>query len=114
MGLSSFASKPIEEVDRGQPSGVLPDVLAGVARPDPADPRPRPRRRGRKGIILTLDWSFAHRRDWGSPAIPERLDLKTMAKLAPQVALQPRWLRDFARAGGPPDLGAPNMTPGGR
>ena len=36
-----------------------------------------------------------------------------MAKLAPQVALKPRWLRDFARAGGPPGLGAPNMTPPG-
>ena len=73
----------------------------------------RARSAGAKGIILTLDWSFVHRRDWGSPAIPEQLDLKAMAKLAPQVAMKPRWLRDFARAGGPPDLGAPNMTPPG-
>jgi L-lactate dehydrogenase (cytochrome) len=36
-----------------------------------------------------------------------------MAKLAPQVIAKPRWLRDFARAGGPPDLGAPNMAPPG-
>ena len=61
----------------------------------------RARQAGAKGIILTLDWSFAHRRDWGSPAIPDKLDLKVMAKFAPQVLLKPRWLRDFARAGGP-------------
>jgi L-lactate dehydrogenase (cytochrome) len=66
-----------------------------------------------KGIILTLDWSFAHRRDWGSPAIPEKLDFKTMARLAPEVVSKPGWLRDFARAGGPPGLGVPNMTPPG-
>jgi isopentenyl diphosphate isomerase/L-lactate dehydrogenase-like FMN-dependent dehydrogenase len=71
----------------------------------------RARQAGAKGIILTLDWSFAHRRDWGSPAIPERLDLKAMAKLAPEVMAKPRWLRDFAKAGGPPNLGAPNMSP---
>jgi pre-mycofactocin synthase len=66
-----------------------------------------------KGIILTLDWSFAHRRDWGSPAIPERYDLKTMVKLAPEALLRPRWLRDYLKAGGPPALGVPNMTPPG-
>ena len=49
----------------------------------------------------------------GSPAIPEKLDLKAMFKLAPEVVARPRWLRDYARAGGPPDLGAPNMTPTG-
>lgn len=37
-----------------------------------------------------------------------------MAKLAPEVIERPRWLRDIARADGPPDLTAPNMAaPGG-
>jgi isopentenyl diphosphate isomerase/L-lactate dehydrogenase-like FMN-dependent dehydrogenase len=37
-----------------------------------------------------------------------------MAKLAPEVLMRPRWLYEFARAGGPPDLTAPNMArPGG-
>ena len=36
-----------------------------------------------------------------------------MAKLAPQASPSPRWLRDFAQAGGPPDLGAPNLAPPG-
>jgi heme/flavin dehydrogenase (mycofactocin system) len=112
MGLSSFASKPIEEVVAANPATFFQvywlgdrDRILGIL--------DRARSAGAKAIILTLDWSFAHRRDWGSPAIPERLDLKAMAKLAPQVALRPRWLRDFARAGGPPDLTVPNMAPPG-
>ena len=68
---------------------------------------------GARGIILTLDWTFAHRRDWGSPAIPERLDWKTLLKMAPEALMRPRWLLDFARAGGPPDLTVPNMGTGG-
>ena len=48
MGLSSFASKPIEEVVGGQPADVLPDLLDGQPGPDPgtawsAPARPAPR-----------------------------------------------------------------------
>ena len=112
MGLSSFASKSIEEVVAANPQTFFQMYWMGS--PDRRlQLLERARSAGAKGIILTLDWSFVHRRDWGSPAIPEQLDLKAMAKLAPQVAVKPRWLRDFARAGGPPDLGAPNMTPPG-
>jgi heme/flavin dehydrogenase (mycofactocin system) len=113
MGLSSFASKPIEAVVAANDKTFFQMYWLGdrdriLAILD------RARGAGAKGIILTLDWSFAHRRDWGSPAIPERLDVKSMLKLAPQVAMRPRWLADFARAGGPPDLTAPNMAaPGG-
>ena len=32
---------------------------------------------GAKGLIATLDWSFSMGRDWGSPEIPEKVDLKT-------------------------------------
>ena len=62
------------------------------------------------GLIVTLDWSFANGRDWGSPAIPERVDLKTMVKFAPEVLRRPRWLLDYARTGRPPDLTVPNMA----
>jgi isopentenyl diphosphate isomerase/L-lactate dehydrogenase-like FMN-dependent dehydrogenase len=73
----------------------------------------RARAAGAVGLIVTLDWTFAHRRDWGSPAIPERLDLKAMAQLAPQAAIRPRWLLDWARSGGIPQLTVPNLTPPG-
>lgn len=113
MGLSSFASKTLEDVIAANPDVFFQMYWMG-SRERIGQLLERARTAGVKGIILTLDWSFAHRRDWGSPAIPERLDLKAMARLAPEVVTRPRWLRDFALAGGPPDLGAPNMTaPGG-
>ncbi|WP_010314016.1 dehydrogenase [Saccharopolyspora spinosa] len=37
----------------------------------------RARYAGAKGLIVTLDWSFATARDWGSPPIPEKMDLRT-------------------------------------
>ena len=48
----------------------------------------RARAAGAKGLIATLDWSFSMGRDWGSPEIPEKVDLKTMVRLAPEVATQ--------------------------
>ena len=75
----------------------------------------RARAAGAKGLIVTLDWTFSHRRDWGSPAIPERLDLEAMARLAPEALARPRWLLRAARAaGGPPDLTVPNLARAGR
>ena len=44
----------------------------------------RARAAGAVGLIATLDWSFSHGRDWGSPVIPETLDLKSMARFAPK------------------------------
>jgi heme/flavin dehydrogenase (mycofactocin system) len=109
MGLSSFASKPIEEVIAANEKLFFQMYWLG-SRERIEQLLDRARSAGAKAIILTLDWSFAHRRDWGSPAIPETLDLRAMLKLAPEVLVRPRWLRDYARAGGPPDLGVPNMS----
>ena len=36
----------------------------------------RARAAGAVGLIVTLDWSFSHGRDWGSPHIPEKIDLE--------------------------------------
>jgi isopentenyl diphosphate isomerase/L-lactate dehydrogenase-like FMN-dependent dehydrogenase len=74
----------------------------------------RAKRAGAVGLIATLDWSFAYGRDWGSPFIPEKIDLEAVRRYAPQVALKPRWLLDFARTRKLPDLTVPNMvaTPG--
>ena len=70
---------------------------------------------GAMGLIATLDWSFSMGRDWGSPEIPEKVDLKTMVRMAPQG-------RDQAALALPvrpgpaqiPDLTAPNLAPPGR
>ena len=111
MGLSSFGSKPIEEVIEANPQVFfqiywLGDLDAMEAR------MARARAAGAVGLILTLDWSFSHGRDWGSPSIPERIDLRTALHHAPDVLRHPRWLLDWARAGSLPDLGVPNVPVG--
>jgi L-lactate dehydrogenase (cytochrome)/glycolate oxidase len=70
----------------------------------------RARAAGAGGLILTLDWTFSHSRDWGSPWIPDHLDLKAMLRLAPEVLARPGWLAEWARAGSLPDLTVPNMA----
>jgi heme/flavin dehydrogenase (mycofactocin system) len=109
MGLSSFASKPVEEVVAANPQTFFQVYWCGTR--DRITPRlERAAAAGAVGLIVTLDWSFAHSRDWGSPHIPERLDAKTMLRHAPEVARRPGWATRWARAGGPPGLTVPNMT----
>src|SRR6478672_776866 len=108
MGLSSFASKPMEEVTAVNGKvffqiywlGSRDEILARMV---------RAREAGAVGLILTTDWSFSHGRDWGSPKIPERMDPKTMAKMAPEVITKPRWFDSFAKTLRPPDLRVPNQ-----
>lgn len=113
MGLSSFASKPIEEVVAANPQTFFQMYWVGT-REEMLARMDRARKAGAVGMIATLDWSFAYGRDWGSPFIPEKINLEAVRRYAPQVALKPRWLLDFARTGKLPDLTVPNMvgTPG--
>jgi L-lactate dehydrogenase (cytochrome)/glycolate oxidase len=109
MGLSSFASKPVEEVVAANPQTFFQTYWVG-AREQLLQHLERARAAGVAGLIVTLDWSFSNGRDWGSPAIPERVDLKTMLRFAPEVLRRPRWLRDYARTGRVPDLTVPNLA----
>jgi len=109
IGLSSFASKPIEEVAAANPSVFFQMYWVG-GKDRLLQRAERARAAGAKGLIITLDWTFAHRRDWGSPAIPERLDFKAMLKFAPEGITRPRWLLDFAKQRRLPDLTAPNLA----
>ena len=109
MGLSSFASKSVEEVAAVNPktffqlywSGTKDVILARVE---------RARAAGAIGIIVTLDWSFSQGRDWGSPHIPGKLDLRTMVRFAPEAMRRPAWAVRWLRTGALPDLTAPNMA----
>ena len=109
MGLSSFASKPVEDVVAANPQtffqvywcGTRDQILARME---------RARAAGAVGLILTLDWTFSHSRDWGSPQIPDRIDWRAALQHAPEALLRPRWLASFARAGKLPDLTVPNMA----
>jgi pre-mycofactocin synthase len=109
MGLSSFASQPVEEVVAANPQTFFQTYWIGT-REQMLPHIERARAAGAVGLILTLDWTFSHARDWGSPAIPERLDFATMLRFAPEVLRRPRWLADFAKAGRMPDLTVPNMA----
>src|SRR5690606_35569370 len=107
MGLSCFASKSIEEVIEANPKTFFQIYWCGT-RERMAARLERARQAGAAGLIVTLDWSFAHGRDWGSPFIPERIDREAVLRYALPVARRPRWLLDWARTKQLPDLTVPN------
>jgi heme/flavin dehydrogenase (mycofactocin system) len=109
MGLSSFASRSVEEVCAVN-SQVFFQMYWSGDRDTLIQRLARARAAGAQGIILTLDWSFANGRDWGSPWIPDKIDMKAMMKLAPDVLARPGWLWSFARTGHLPSLTTPNMA----
>ncbi|MGH8987217.1 MAG: pre-mycofactocin synthase MftD [Acidimicrobiales bacterium] len=108
-GLSSFASKPVEEVVAANPKTFFQVYWSG-SRDEISARLERARAAGCAGVIATLDWSFATARDWGSPYIPERLDLRAALRLAPEALTRPSWLWSYLRSGGLPALTVPNMV----
>jgi heme/flavin dehydrogenase (mycofactocin system) len=107
--LSSFGSKPIEEVTQANPQTFFQIYWMGT-RDSMSARMERAHAAGATGLIATLDWSFSNGRDWGSPTIPETMDLKAMIRLAPEGLLRPRWLLQYAKTGHPPDLTTPNLA----
>ncbi len=110
MGLSSFASKPIEEVVAANPKIFFQIYWLG-GREAIAQRVERARAAGAVGLIATTDWSFSHGRDWGSPAIPERMDLRTTVRMFPEAITRPGWLWRWGKTLRPPDLRVPNQAP---
>ena len=113
MGLSSFASKPVEEVVAANPQTFFQVYWSGT-RDQLLQRLDRARAAGAAGLIATLDWSFSNGRDWGSPVVPERIDVRSALRFAPEVLARPRWLASFARTGRVPDLTVPNMASPGQ
>ena len=113
MGLSSFASMPIEDVVAANPQTFFQVYWIG-SRDDMRARVERARAAGAVGLIATLDWSFSHGRDWGSPTIPETVNLRALLRFAPEAITHPRWSWSFARTGRLPDLTTPNMVPHGQ
>jgi L-lactate dehydrogenase (cytochrome)/glycolate oxidase len=111
IGLSSFASKPIEEVVAANPQTFFQIYWCGT-REQMQQRIDRAKRAGAVGLIVTLDWSFSHGRDWGSPFIPDSINFEAVRKLAWPVAQRPRWLAMWLREKHLPDLGVPNMAVG--
>ena len=101
MGLSNFASKSVEEVCAVNDKTFFQMYWTGD-RDVMIQRMHRAEDAGAKGLIATLDWSFSMGRDWGSPEIPEKVDLNAMLRLAPHVVTKPRWLWEFGRTGSIP------------
>jgi len=108
IGLSSFASMPFEAVVEANPKAFFQVYWVG-SRDDIAERVERARDLGAKALILTLDWAFASRRDWGTPEIPEKVNLPAMVKFLPMALSRPGWALRFL-IGGIPDLRAPNLA----
>jgi len=112
MALSSFASRSIEDVAAVNSQTFFQMYWVG-SRDVLVQRMERARAAGAVGLIMTLDWSFSNGRDWGSPSIPDKIDLKTAVRFAPEVLSRPKWLLDFAKSGRLPNLQTPNLAPPG-
>jgi heme/flavin dehydrogenase (mycofactocin system) len=109
VGLSSFGSMPVETVAEVNPKLFFQVYWSG-GRDKIIERAERARQAGAKGLIVTLDWSFSNGRDWGSPAIPEKIDLRTLIRLAPEGITRLGYVREWLTRGGLPDLTVPNMA----
>jgi heme/flavin dehydrogenase (mycofactocin system) len=109
IGLSSFASKSLSEVVDANTQTFFQSCWVG-SRNDMLLRVQRAKAIGAVGLIITLDWSFSQGRDWGSPHIPEKVDLREAIRFAPEALRHPRWLFAFAKTGRIIDLTVPNMV----
>jgi L-lactate dehydrogenase (cytochrome)/glycolate oxidase len=112
MSLSSFASKPLSQVIEANPLTFFQSYWMGD-RETMARRLHDAQAAGAKALIATLDWSFSNGRDWGSPAIPEKLNFTAMRQNALGVLARPRWAWQFVKARTIPDLTTPNLAPPG-
>jgi L-lactate dehydrogenase (cytochrome)/glycolate oxidase len=109
LGLSSFGSMPIEDVVAANPQTFFQVYWCGT-RDHMQQRLDRAKRAGAVGLIVTLDWSFNHSRDWGSPHIPEQLDLREAFKLSPEALRRPKWFATWLKTRQIPSLEVPNMA----
>jgi L-lactate dehydrogenase (cytochrome)/glycolate oxidase len=109
MGLSSFGSKPVEEVVAANPQTFFQVYWCG-SRDQILARAERARAAGAVGLIVTLDWTFSHSRDWGSPKIPQDGSLRSLLPHAAEALVKPRWLGTYLKTGKIPDLTVPNMV----
>src|SRR5215468_4488921 len=113
MGLSSFASKSMEDVVRTGARTLVQMYWMGD-REYMSRFIARARAAGAVGLIATLDWTFSHSRDWGSPHIPQTMSLPQMARHAPEALRRPRWLASYLRTASLPRLTTPNLKQPGQ
>ncbi|WP_167040575.1 pre-mycofactocin synthase MftD [Salinibacterium sp. ZJ454] len=113
IGLSSFATKPFEEVIAVNENALYQLYWTG-SRDQILWRTERAKAAGAKGLIVTLDATGGGlgRRDWDSPYVPPKIDLATMIRSAPMGLSRPGWLARFVFGGGIPNLTVPNSANG--
>lgn len=111
IALSSFATKPFEEVAAANPNALYQLYWTG-SKDDILWRAMRAKASGAKGLIVTLDATGGGlgRRDWNSPTVPAKIDLATLIRFAPMGLSRPGWLSRFVFGGGIPDLTVPNSA----
>ncbi|MCQ3813752.1 MAG: mycofactocin biosynthesis FMN-dependent deaminase MftD [Acidimicrobiia bacterium] len=112
IGLSAFSSKPIEEVVAANPQTFFQVYWAGD-RDFMLKCLERAANAGAAGLIVTLDWSFSHGRDWGSPHIPQSLTAKEVLPHSFEIVTKLPWCWSWLRAGALPRLQVPNFAAAG-
>ena len=113
IGLSSFATKPMEEVAAANSNWLYQLYWTG-SRDDILYRIERAKKAGAKALVVTLDATGGGmgRRDWGSPPIPAQIDLDAVFKFAPMALSRPQWLARFLADRHIPDLTIPNSANG--
>ena len=113
IGHSNFAPTRFEDVAAANPKSFVQLYWSG-SREVIAERVERFRRAGAKGLILTLDNAGVIARDWGTPVIPQTVDLPTLIRYSPMGIGNPSWVMRFIRAGKLPDLIVPNLQHPGK
>lgn len=110
IGLSSWSSDSVADVARANDNTIFQLYWVG-SRPEIEARVEAARAAGAKALIVTLDWSFTPRRDWGvPPAPPSDRSISTLARLAPHALSRPGWLIGYLRRGRIPELRVPNLV----
>ena len=115
MGLGAYSSKPMEDVMAANPGRTFFQMYWSGGRDQMLALAERARAAGAPGLIVTLDWTNGYGRDWGSPEIPQEMNLKTIAKYIPEIVLGGKfdYALDWAKTLRPPELSVPNAVPKG-
>lgn len=112
IGHSNFAPSRFEDVAAANPKAYFQLYWSGTR--DVIEERvERFRQAGAKGLILTLDATMTQPRDWGSPTIPQKLNLPTLIRYSPMGIGNPGWVLRYLRHGTLPDLTVPNLRKAG-
>ncbi len=112
-GIGILASYPIEEITAAA-SDVWFQLYMIGGREGSALAIERAKRAGCRVLIVTVDFaalSGAMDRPRGQPGVPDRVDLATALRYAPEMLTRPLWALNFLRAG--LELTFPNAPPAG-